>query len=190
MPVTSLKKGSFATSLVGARDIYGRGSHFPEVTHADPFILVHFVETAMRIKPPFCAHPHMGTEVATVLLRGEEVWPWDNLKGFEKTKLHAGGIYLCSTGRGIVHDESEQPPFPDRRVMQASFDPESASGNCATQRATTDRSCCKHGGTPDTTIEAPIPVHHAAVFARGHTGVRYSRWPGRARPHRRSSGSG
>ena len=127
--VTSLRKGTFATSLVGAKDIRGRGSHFSEVPHADPFILVHFVETAMRIKPPFCAHPHLGTEVASLLLRGEEVWPWDNLKGFEETKLHAGGVYLCSTGRGLVHDESESPPFPDRRVMRAAFDAELEGGN-------------------------------------------------------------
>ena len=126
--VPSVARGAFITNLLGARDIRGRGSHSDAVPHADPFILVHFIETAVRIKPPFCAHPHMGTEVATISLRGEEMWPWDNLNGYEKTKLHAGGVYLCSTGRGVVHDESEQPPFTVRKVMRASFDPAQEEG--------------------------------------------------------------
>jgi redox-sensitive bicupin YhaK (pirin superfamily) len=129
--VPSLRRGGFITNLLGARDIRGRGSHSDAVPHADPFILVHFIETATRIKPPFCAHPHMGTEVATVLLRGEEIWPWDNLHGFERRKLHAGGVYLCSTGRGVVHDESQQPPFTTRKVMRASFDPAQEGGLCS-----------------------------------------------------------
>ena len=41
--VATLAAGSFGTTLVGARDIRGRGSHFDEVSHADPFILVHFI---------------------------------------------------------------------------------------------------------------------------------------------------
>jgi hypothetical protein len=75
IPVPSIEKKPFGTILIGAHDIMGRGSNV-QVPHADPFTLIHFVETNNRLKPPFCAHPHCGAEVASVMLRGEEIVPW------------------------------------------------------------------------------------------------------------------
>jgi redox-sensitive bicupin YhaK (pirin superfamily) len=122
-PVLSLVKQPFGTILCGAHDIMGRGSNVNEVPHADPFTLVHFVETNNRLKPPFCAHPHCGAEVASIMLRGEEIVPWDNQNGNEKTKLLPGGIYYVSTGSGVVHDETQHLPFSTRKLSQAAFVP-------------------------------------------------------------------
>ena len=111
-------------TLCGHHDIYGRGGHSETVPHIDPFVLIHAINVPPRTKVPFCAHPHVGTEVASVLIQGEEIWPWDNINGFEAEKLYPGGIYHVSTGRGCVHDESLVPPFPQRAMTMANFDAE------------------------------------------------------------------
>jgi redox-sensitive bicupin YhaK (pirin superfamily) len=57
------------------------------------------------------------------MLRGEEIVPWDNQNGNEKTKLLPGGIYYVSTGSGVVHDETQHLPFSTRKLSQAAFVP-------------------------------------------------------------------
>ena len=102
----------------------GRGSNVDQVPHADPFTLIHYIESQTRLKPPFCAHPHLGAEICSILLKGEEIVPWDNISGSEKTKLLPGGMYYVSTGRGVVHDETQHLPFSTRNVSEAAFEPD------------------------------------------------------------------
>ena len=71
----TLKKAPFGICLCGAHDIMGRGSDVQELPHLDPFSMIHFVESQHRLKPPFCAHPHLGAEVCSIMLRGEEIVP-------------------------------------------------------------------------------------------------------------------
>lgn len=127
--VRSLPKRLRSMSLCGHHDIFGRGSHFDEVKHIDPFNLIHYLSLQGHAKPPFCAHPHLGLHVASVSIMGQAIWPWDNVNGFEKEHLLPGGIYAVNSGRGCVHDESEQPPFSVLKNTRASFDPSDASGS-------------------------------------------------------------
>lgn len=96
--------------LFGSRGIDGDGLEF-ELANVDPFLLCDYVVfdgTAMQ-KPPFGAHPHAGTAVASVLCEGNPMMAWDNINGYEKEKLYAGGVYVVCTGRGCVHDEGNDP---------------------------------------------------------------------------------
>lgn len=103
--------GGNLTPLFGTRGVDNDGTDTG--VDVDPFLLCHFVsipsETGEMKKPPFCAHPHTGTAVATLLFEGCDMRPWDNVQGYEKDKLHAGGVYLVCSGQGCVHDEGHEP---------------------------------------------------------------------------------
>ena len=104
-----LKMG-FLHKLFGAHDIRGRGSDVPGCAHADPFFLCDAVRLPRHAKPPFCAHPHSGAGVISLLFRAAcTVRPWDNVQGAEAEPLRAGGIYHVDTGAGCVHDEPFDP---------------------------------------------------------------------------------
>ena len=100
----------FLHKLFGAHDIRGRGSDVPGCAHADPFFLCDAVRLPRHAKPPFCAHPHSGAGVISLLFRAAcTVRPWDNVQGAEAEPLRAGGIYHVDTGAGCVHDEPFDP---------------------------------------------------------------------------------
>ena len=104
-----LKMG-FLHKLFGAHDIRGRGSDVPGCAHADPFFLCDAVRLPRHAKPPFCAHPHSGAGVISLLFRAAStVRPWDNVQGAEAEPLRAGGLYHVDTGAGCVHDEPFDP---------------------------------------------------------------------------------
>jgi len=107
--------------LFGSLGIDGDGMFF-EQEHVDPFIMCDHVNIeGGSVKPPFCAHPHTGTTVATVLVEGEDMRAWDNHGGFEKEVLSAGGVYVVCTGRGCVHDEGADPVVIERTNRRAPF---------------------------------------------------------------------
>ena len=82
----------------------------PGCAHADPFFLCDAVRLPRHAKPPFCAHPHSGAGVISLLFRAAcTVRPWDNVQGAEAEPLRAGGIYHVDTGAGCVHDEPFDP---------------------------------------------------------------------------------
>ena len=119
-------------ALFGVHDIRGRGTHVEPSPHVDPFIFAHFVSLPPGVNPPFCAHPHCGASVASILLQGGAIKPWDNVRGWEPAPLLPGGVYHVDTGAGCVHDEPTEavslrprtrPGFgdePDAHVLDAS----------------------------------------------------------------------
>ena len=72
------------------------------------------------VSPPFCAHPHCGASIASILLQGSAVRPWDNVQGDEPELLLPGGIYHVDTGAGCVHDEPVEP-IALRQVTRPGF---------------------------------------------------------------------
>ena len=104
-PLQPMRPGSLTFGLFGCHDIRGRGSHVSACPHADPFILCTAAVMPPGAKPPFCAHPHCGASVASLLFKGGAITPWDNVQGFEREKLLPGGVYHVDTGAGCVHDE-------------------------------------------------------------------------------------
>ena len=99
------KMGPVGFNLFGCHDIYQRGTHSEPAPHADPFIMCAAIKADKAFKPPFCAHPHCGASVASILIQGGAIRPWDNVQGSEAAPLLAGGIYHVDTGAGCVHDE-------------------------------------------------------------------------------------
>jgi redox-sensitive bicupin YhaK (pirin superfamily) len=88
---------------LGSVDIDGRG-----VQHGlpsfGPFL---FLEDALLPRgkmPPFGKHPHAGLLSLTLLLRGDCVRPWDNIRG-DSALLRPGGMYVVDSATGIVHSE-------------------------------------------------------------------------------------
>lgn len=59
----------FLRKLFGAHDVRGRGTDVVGCAHADPFILCDAARLPRNAKPPFCAHPHSGAGVLTLLFR-------------------------------------------------------------------------------------------------------------------------
>ncbi|KAH8098275.1 quercetin 2,3-dioxygenase [Aureococcus anophagefferens] len=54
-------------------------------------------------RPPFCAHPHSGVGVMTLLFQcAGGMRPWDNLNGPEAAPLLPGGVYHVDTGAGCL----------------------------------------------------------------------------------------
>jgi len=102
--------GGMAQRIMGSVDIDGNGTLFDEVPDCDPFILADLIgmPKAEMMKAPFCAHPHSGACVMSVLMEGKEFAAWDNLRGVEKELLLPGGLYLLDSGRGGVHDEKPE----------------------------------------------------------------------------------
>jgi len=90
-------------NLFGAHDIRGRGSQNSKAMHCDPFVLSHAGRVPKGMKPPFCAHPHCGAGVASLLFQGGTLSPWDNVHGTESEALRPGGIYHVDSGAGCVH---------------------------------------------------------------------------------------
>ena len=113
--------GSFF-KVMGHKDVRGRGSHVPAVTHVDPFILCDAVRMPKGAKPPFCAHPHCGTGVMTLVFQAAgKIAPWDNVQGSEAKPLLPGGIYHVDTGAGCVHDEPMDPLAATLPSLRANF---------------------------------------------------------------------
>lgn len=78
----------------GTVDIDGNGTtlNMPDgtpLTNAGPFVLLDVVTMADidNFKAPFCAHPHSGAAVCSVLMEGNEFRAWDNLRGAEADPL-------------------------------------------------------------------------------------------------------
>ena len=104
--------GGIVNRLMGTCDIDGNGTTFnlPDGSPfecAGPFILGDLVSMPKveMFKAPFCAHPHSGACVCSILMEGKEFRPWDNHRGAEPELLLPGGIYMLDAGRGCVHDE-------------------------------------------------------------------------------------
>eukprot|EP00747_Dinoflagellata_sp_TGD_P222558 gnl/TRDRNA2_/TRDRNA2_94263_c1_seq2.p1 gnl/TRDRNA2_/TRDRNA2_94263_c1~~gnl/TRDRNA2_/TRDRNA2_94263_c1_seq2.p1 ORF type:complete len:215 (+),score=20.40 gnl/TRDRNA2_/TRDRNA2_94263_c1_seq2:55-645(+) len=115
------KKMGPLNRLFGSVGIDNDGTQF-ELEHVDPFIMCDYVRfEGGMIKPSFCAHPHAGTAVASVLVEGENMRAWDNVGGFEKELLRPGGIYVVCTGRGCVHDEGTDPVVVEKTMSRAPF---------------------------------------------------------------------
>ena len=109
--------------LLGHKDVRGRGSHVPAVTHCDPFVLCDAIRLPKGARPPFCAHPHSGVGVMTLLFQcAGGMRPWDNLNGPEAAPLLPGGVYHVDTGAGCVHDEPMDPLAASLPTMRANFD--------------------------------------------------------------------
>eukprot|EP00927_Polykrikos_kofoidii_P079420 TRINITY_DN76202_c0_g1_i1.p1 TRINITY_DN76202_c0_g1~~TRINITY_DN76202_c0_g1_i1.p1 ORF type:complete len:389 (+),score=57.93 TRINITY_DN76202_c0_g1_i1:69-1235(+) len=107
--------------LFGSVGVDKDGTEF-EIEHVDPFVMCDYVRMqGGLVSPPFCAHPHSGIAVATVLVQGIDMRPWDNLQGYEKEKVSAGGLYVVCTGQGCVHDEGPDPIMLDRTSRRAPF---------------------------------------------------------------------
>lgn len=88
---------------VGSVDIDGRGVQH-DLPSFGPFL---FLEDALLPRgkmPPFGKHPHAGLLSLTLLLRGDCVRPWDNIRG-ESATLRPGGMYVVDSAAGIVHSE-------------------------------------------------------------------------------------
>ncbi|KAH8047070.1 quercetin 2,3-dioxygenase [Aureococcus anophagefferens] len=106
--------------LLGHKDVRGRGSHVPAVTHCDPFVLCDAIRLPKGARPPFCAHPHSGVGVMTLLFQcAGGMRPWDNLNGPEAAPLLPGGVYHVDTGAGCVHDEPMDPLAASLPTMRA-----------------------------------------------------------------------
>ncbi|KAL1507236.1 hypothetical protein AB1Y20_008085 [Prymnesium parvum] len=105
-PLPSFGKGF---NLFGAADIRGRGTDVEPSPHCDPFVLCSAAVLPPGVSPPFCAHPHCGASVVSILLQGGAMLPWDNVKGKEPTTLVPGGIYHVDSGAGCVHNERFEP---------------------------------------------------------------------------------
>jgi redox-sensitive bicupin YhaK (pirin superfamily) len=103
-PGSSGKSDEFGPRrALGSVDIDGRGVQH-ELSSFGPFV---FVEDALLPRgnmPPFGKHPHAGLLSITLLLRGDYVKPWDNIRGHSAT-LRPRGMYVVNSGSGIVHSE-------------------------------------------------------------------------------------
>ena len=97
--------GPIGFNLFGVHDIRGRGTHVEPSPHADPFMYCVAARLPPGARPPFCAHPHAGASVCSILISGGAVLPWDNVQGHEREPLLPGGAYHVDTGAGCVHDE-------------------------------------------------------------------------------------
>lgn len=67
------------------------------------------MSSAAGFKAPFCAHPHSGAIVCSVLIEGKDFRAWDNVRGAEPDVLAPGGVYKLDSGYGCVHDEKPDP---------------------------------------------------------------------------------
>ena len=112
LPCAPMAPGGIVNRLMGTCDIDGNGTTFnlPDGSPfecAGPFILGDLVSMPKveMFKAPFCAHPHSGACVCSILMEGKEFRPWDNHRGAEPELLLPGGIYMLDAGRGCVHDE-------------------------------------------------------------------------------------
>jgi redox-sensitive bicupin YhaK (pirin superfamily) len=94
----------------GTVDMDGNGT-LCDIPSAGPFILADCVAMPKieMFRAPFCAHPHSGAAVCSVLMEGKEFRAWDNLRGSEEQGLLPGGVYLLDSGYGCVHDEKPDP---------------------------------------------------------------------------------
>ena len=68
-------------ALFGTMDVRGRGSHVEPSPHCDPFVMATAASVPVDMKLPFCAHPHCGASVSSILFQGTAVRPWDNING-------------------------------------------------------------------------------------------------------------
>ncbi|KAG8456898.1 hypothetical protein KFE25_012688 [Diacronema lutheri] len=124
-------------NLFGTHDIRGRGTHVESSPHCDPFIMCVAATVGAGQRLPFCAHPHCGASVATILLQGAAIRPWDNVHGDEPEPLLPGGVYHVDTGAGCVHDEPLEP-IDARARTRAGFSPDELPAvPCADPRADT-----------------------------------------------------
>lgn len=120
--------------LFGCNDLRGRGSHVEGCTQADPFMLCDMVRLPKGAKPPFCAHPHCGAGVFTVVFQNAgAIRPWDNVQGTEARPLLPGGLYHCDTGSGCVHDEPLEPLASALPTLAPSFEDGGDAARAATE---------------------------------------------------------
>ena len=116
--------------LFGTADIRGRGTHVEPSPHCDPFLMCAAAKLPKGAKPPFCAHPHCGASVTSLLFQGGAMCAWDNIGGDEAEPVLPGGIYHVDTGAGVVHNETMEP-VDLRPRTQPGFDDEPESVPCA-----------------------------------------------------------
>lgn len=167
--------------LFGTHDIRGRGTHVQPSPHCDPFMMCAAAKMPKGAKPPFCAHPHCGASVATLLFQGGAMMAWDNVGGDEAERVLPGGIYHVDTGAGCVHNETMEP-VDVRPRTQPGFDDEPDSVPCA---ADDDRSsmcqlwwsaldCEAPEGTPlrPVTTQVVLPSQVPRVSHEGGVSVR------------------
>jgi redox-sensitive bicupin YhaK (pirin superfamily) len=110
------KGGGPMFRAIGTCDIDGNGTTFdlPDGSpfqSAGPFVLLDVVTmpSVAGFKAPFCAHPHSGAIVCSVLIEGKEFRAWDNVRGAEPEPLTPGGVYKLDSAYGCVHDEKPDP---------------------------------------------------------------------------------
>ncbi|EKX34361.1 hypothetical protein GUITHDRAFT_119448 [Guillardia theta CCMP2712] len=76
--------------------------------------------------PPLGKHPHAGLCTATILLRGDSIKHWDNIRDIEETAKSGGVLCLHSAG-GIVHSEEAHDEDKDEssftHILYVWFDP-------------------------------------------------------------------
>ncbi|KAK3286019.1 hypothetical protein CYMTET_6409 [Cymbomonas tetramitiformis] len=106
--------------VIGSTDIDGNGTHH-SLVDVNPFILADYVCAKIDMKPPFCAHPHMGACIFSIPFEGFPLNPWDNVHGKEEQACYPGGVYFLNSGLGCVHDEPLNP-FESRPPTSAQFD--------------------------------------------------------------------
>ena len=76
--------------------------------------------------PPLGKHPHAGLCTATILLQGDSIKYWDNIRDIEETAKSGGVVCLHSAG-GIVHSEEAHHEDKDEssftHILYVWFDP-------------------------------------------------------------------
>ena len=116
----------FLHKLFGAHDIRGRGSDVPGCAHADPFFLCDAVRLPRHAKPPFCAHPHSGAGVISLLFRAAcTVRPWD---------------------KDILYVQGAEAPRRNRCARAASITSTRAPAASTTSRSTRYRAARRSAG--------------------------------------------
>ena len=107
--------------VIGSVDVNGKGIQH-EVADIDPIILLDEAFMLSHRGSPFSAHPHRGLVAISYILKGA-IKPWDNIHGASEKTNEVGGVYYINAGRGIVHNESADPAFPELHWLQLWFNP-------------------------------------------------------------------
>ena len=90
--------------LVGSVDVKGQGTKH-ELEGLDPVVLCDTASISGAGKPPFGLHPHYGLIAVTTVVEGC-FSDGDNLNPPDGHLNKAGGIYMVSAGKGVMHKET------------------------------------------------------------------------------------